>query len=703
VGASEATLVTSANTVSSPSVASDGTDWLVAWQGWPNGQTVIEAIRISSSGLPIGGLFQASHVNQGAFHPEVTFTGSNYLIIWGDWRSSALSGDDIYGVRVNTSGSVIDASDIKICDAPGDQGSFNNTWRQMGLACDPADKTCFAAWRDTRAKDYDVYGSPLNANGAPPNTSGALITTGANSQQNPSVATDGTNYLVVWEDLRNSGGVTTLTDIYGVLLGASGDPIDAAGIALAINAEEQRDPAVAWNGETYFVAWADKRNGAASGYDIYGARVNAAGVVLDPGGKLISGALGDQVRPSVTSNGTGFFVVWADKRQQDLLTFGARIDAAGNVVDPDGIAIGTEHQQWTAHVTSDGSGYLVAWDDYQGAVKPTDRVYAVRLDDKGQKIDADPIWITSMEESVRTPRVAWNGSEYLVVWNKPMFQTAARVNPNGQILDVPGVHLGTAQNQSEAPGVVWDGYTFLVVWDLKKPSKDRDIAAARMSSEGKVLDVPEVFLASDVSDEKEVAVASAGKGRSLVVFARNIVEGPLGAKRVRGKFVSLGEENAFACTDNGSCNSGWCVDGVCCDAPCGGGDPSDCQACNLDGLEGTCSSVLGGTCDAGGGSMAATGAASGSASSGSAGTGGGGGPLDQPNSGDATSQFACSTGQNSIPSGSAWRLFLVGVAVLLHRSAARDGLPPRRPRSPGARGPSGDQGREPKRTRKNQG
>jgi len=48
------------------------------------------------------------------------------------------------------------------------------------------------------------------------------------------------------------------------------------------------------------------------------------------------------------------------------------------------------------------------------------------------------------------------------------------------------------------------------------------------------------------------------------------------------------------CSLDAECSSGFCVDGLCCDTACGGGATGDCQACNLVGLEGTCSSEAAG-------------------------------------------------------------------------------------------------------------
>lgn len=79
--------------------------------------------------------------------------------------------------------------------------------------------------------------------------------------------------------------------------------------------------------------------------------------------------------------------------------------------------------------------------------------------------------------------------------------------------------------------------------------------------------------------------------------------------------LDLGESCALApdgaaCMADDACDSGACVDGVCCDSACGGGAPDDCQACSVagggavDGVCGpigagaTCRPAIDGTCDA---------------------------------------------------------------------------------------------------------
>ena len=108
------------------------------------------------------------------------------------------------------------------------------------------------------------------------------------SQSTSAVAWNGTNFFVVWSDSRRDS-----SDIYGSRVSAAGTVLDPAGIAISTANSSQ--PAVAWDGTNFMVVWQDYRPGATS--DIYGARVSAAGTVLDPAGIPISTAANNQSSP----------------------------------------------------------------------------------------------------------------------------------------------------------------------------------------------------------------------------------------------------------------------------------------------------------------------------------------------------------------------------------------------------------------------
>src|SRR5207247_7257481 len=70
-----------------------------------------------------------------------------------------------------------------------------------------------------------------------------------------------------------------------------------------------------------------------------GARVSPAGNVLDPNGIAISAAPG--ANPSVAFDGMNYLVAWTDDRSSYSDIYGARVTRAGTVKDPGGIGIST--------------------------------------------------------------------------------------------------------------------------------------------------------------------------------------------------------------------------------------------------------------------------------------------------------------------------------------------------------------------------
>ncbi len=112
-----------------------------------------------------------------------------------------------------------------------------------------------------------------------------------NDQRLPAVAFDGVNSFVVWDDHWGGGA----PDIFGARVTTNGVVIDASRIAVSMAAGIQREPAVAFNGSDYFVVWQDSGEGPNS--DLVGAVVTCGGVVHEIG--LVVGQEGDQQSPSL--------------------------------------------------------------------------------------------------------------------------------------------------------------------------------------------------------------------------------------------------------------------------------------------------------------------------------------------------------------------------------------------------------------------
>src|SRR5436853_526054 len=109
----------------------------------------------------------------------------------------------------------------------------------------------------------------------------------------------------------------------------------------------------------------------------------------------------DQEEPSVAANGKGYFVVWADKRTYNSTEYdiyGSRVSATGEVLDPTGIPICTDAgRQTSPRVAFDGERYLVVWEDDRESTTDYQlyQIYGARVSTTGTVLDANGFKITT--------------------------------------------------------------------------------------------------------------------------------------------------------------------------------------------------------------------------------------------------------------------------------------------------------------------
>jgi large repetitive protein len=260
-------------------------------------------------------------------------------------------------------------------------------------------------------------------------------------QLSPSIAFNGTIYLVVWTDSRS----TLDHDIYGARIDVNGNLLDPAGILICGAAHSQRNPSVVSNGEIFMVAWEDDRNSGTSGTDIYAARVNPEGAVLDLNGIAVSTAVDKQTIPDIGSAEGNFFAVWVDRRSgtnNDI--YGAFISNTGAVANPDGLDICTQTGwQDAPAIAFDGARYFIVWADQRGFSKD---IYGTFLKTDGTLSHANGTGIVTLFNNQENPDITWGGTQYFLAWeeNQSGFLTkihGARVTTSGSLIDVNGIPI----------------------------------------------------------------------------------------------------------------------------------------------------------------------------------------------------------------------------------------------------------------------
>jgi len=344
-----------------PAVASDGLNYLLVWQDMRDGNYNIYGSLLDEVGQPVKadyGISKVSHVQA-----EVAVTGgaNGYLVVWRDERTSGAS--DIYGVPVDASGKVASAAGFAI--SKGNKPDWH--WKQNPAAAWNG-TSYLVVWTDFTGGDANIVGRLVGANGIKLGASNFTIASGSANQELPDVASDGNEFLVVWQDGATGGVGARRVSAAGKLVGG----------AMTVNSSfTAQSPAVAFGKNEYLVVW--ERQISGNNKNIEGRLVSGGVPVGSSFTVYFSSAW--QARPDVSFDGQDFFVAWerhfngAGIRGGRLTTSGSKVDLAGFTISNNKSA----DELWPA-VAAACPGHLAS--TYQRADKGTNRVFMRIISDK---------------------------------------------------------------------------------------------------------------------------------------------------------------------------------------------------------------------------------------------------------------------------------------------------------------------------------
>jgi hypothetical protein len=377
----------------------------------------------------------------------------------------------------------------------------------------------------------------------------------------PAVGFGNNVFLVAWQsgrlgpgDIRE--GLNFTGDLVACRVNGSGKVLDEKPLVVSAAGDLQERPRIASDGRNFLVVWQDLRpsapptgsgqagSGQAAGkdYDVYAARVTPDGKVLDPDGILVCGGKGNQANPRAAWDGKAFVVVWQDFRNGSFYeVYGGRVSPEGKTLDPDGVKLvagdGVKHQRYTPAVASAGEGKsFVAWAGGHGRNadaggvffadgKPAESVAYKDVDARGHG-PGGPANPVSLAASPAGYLAAWRTSAPISRGDTGGKSTAAVLGTDGTIKK--RLFLAGKEHRTHETDVAWDGASFVGVWyEFMTSGRGATarpyfaVRAARLSPEGEPVGEPLAVAGSQPAPACYAAVASDGKGLSLICYEQH--------------------------------------------------------------------------------------------------------------------------------------------------------------------------------------
>lgn len=208
-------------------------------------------------------------------------------------------------------------------------------------------------------------------------------------------------------------GVGSETDIYAARLDSNGNVIDTTPLIISQALYDQTLPRVAWNNSNWLVAWITKRPGNSFMSDIHAVRVAPDGTALDGAPIVVESSDLDPNFLHVVSDGTNWSLMWGTGTYSSSI-YGARISPGGTLLDTtSGLLLAdADTPHYAPAIAWDGAQYTVTYTDSRNrGLLPLGDVWATRVDVNGavQTPGGFPVANSPLPEEQPTV-VAMNGT-----------------------------------------------------------------------------------------------------------------------------------------------------------------------------------------------------------------------------------------------------------------------------------------------------
>ena len=472
----------------------------------------VRARRLTRAGAPTGDRIAVSS-RGGA--PVIATVGAETTVGWrvrdGErkaLRLATLTADGATDVR--TGPSAAELADVDIASAP---------------------RGPLAAW----AQGTSVRATSFKGDGTARTAAGVPVGFEARGQDEAAIAWNGSKYLVAWRNEADAirAALVTPTD--------EGYTAQAT-IAISDRLIKTAEPAVAWNGGRFLVVWSDG--------DVLGARLSAAGELLDDEPLVLSRSDAREIEPSVASDGGAFLVSWtvrgADDGNDDVRA--TRVTAAGEVLDRPALHVaGGDLDEGLSSVAAGEDGYVVAWQETAEGETPDTNVHTRFVANDGELAEAG-VALAAGPLGAWEPSVITAEDGFLVTWAElvpparllpielPIVLPTEEADPHhevrGAFLDAAGalgsdgVFMVARTNERPLhPTSASTGIGYVVAWSVELD--DKPLSGLRISETGAAIDSAPFAIAQRTANGRALAAPAPGD-TATIGYLRAAPEAPWG-------------------------------------------------------------------------------------------------------------------------------------------------------------------------------
>jgi hypothetical protein len=496
----------------SPLAAATGPDGFIVADASYDG---VRAILVDASGTPTSDaaatVFAPATGGTGMFEQVALAADEGGFVVVA--RQSAGLGRRLVAKRVAFDGTVAPGLPVDLVDSFDQEGS-------PALACAPA--RCLVASSLAALGSFDLNVVMARFEGMTTLDDPPLqVAKSANRQYAPGVASDGTDYLVVWTDGRGGGSF-----IRAARLSEAGTWRDTNSLEIGRVGGPQPWPTVAWTGERYLVVWSDLDG-------VYSRTVSPEGEPLEGPNQIRSGNFAAGTPHEAGCNaGMCLLPLEIEGRETAIV-----LDSAGQPTGTEFDLGSTNADRAQIAYNAAADLFGVVWVDHQD---PTgDRIMLARVRPDG--LSGEPVDVTGdvIIISGGLPSITTVGEDFIVAWGGEWddvnveWDVGFRVLGSSASPRTEPIALATTQRVEFSAMAATLGDHALIGWhEYDGTTQETRLAGQRVNVDGIKLDPTTIDFGPAAKVTEPVLVAGA-LGRALLVWEEYRPELPFAAIRLR--------------------------------------------------------------------------------------------------------------------------------------------------------------------------